>query len=103
MWIQVIESPLGDLTAYWSELGISRLTFGQQEEFDADVAAPGAESGPRALVSCLAEYFNGGELDFPRGAEPLLAHPRLRWRARGVDDAVDHTRLDQAYAYAAAR
>jgi methylated-DNA-[protein]-cysteine S-methyltransferase len=71
MWIQVIESPLGDLTAYWSELGISRLTFGRQEEFDAEVAGSGAESGPRALVSCLAEYFDGGELEFP------LAH--LDW------------------------
>ena len=66
MWIQVIESPLGDLTAYWSELGLSRLAFGQhaEEKSQASVVSIGATAGPRALASALAEYFDGGELEF---------------------------------------
>ena len=67
MWIHVIESPLGDLSAYWSELGISRLCFGRAVQGVAhiDSSAAGPAAGARALVSSLAEYFDGGELDFP--------------------------------------
>lgn len=74
MWIQIIESPLGDLVGTWSPLGLSRLTFaghatGLTTEGIAEVDASAA--GPRALTSALAEYFDGGELVFP------LAH--LDW------------------------
>ena len=74
MWIQAIESPLGDLTAYWSELGISRLMFGrpdegtESEEAALDDTAASVKfraSGPRALASSLAEYFGGGDLESP--------------------------------------
>lgn len=74
MWVQVIQSPLGVLRAYWSELGLSRIAFGPPDhpsEAESDVAldilaAPPANlrGGPRALASALAEYFHGGDLLF---------------------------------------
>ena len=67
MWIQVIGSPLGDLSAYWSEFGLSRLTFGRtvEESLQTTSDSSALPAGPRALASSLAEYFDGGELDFP--------------------------------------
>lgn len=74
MWVQVIQSPLGVLAAYWSELGLSRIAFGPPDhpapgDLDSAAAslAPLAEKtggGPRALAGAFDEYFEGGELVF---------------------------------------
>lgn len=67
MWVQSIESPLGILTAYWSELGLSRIAFGAVGDSAPAGLVPHPETlsgGPLALASALAEYFDGGELLF---------------------------------------
>lgn len=70
MRIQVIESPLGELTAIWTGLGLGKLNFGSLSTLDfadAEVLSRSSKSlaGPRALESALSEYFSGGELSFP--------------------------------------
>jgi methylated-DNA-[protein]-cysteine S-methyltransferase len=67
MWIQEMESPLGILTAYWSELGLSRIAFGPPDDGDhaGGASLPASfHSGSRALAGGLAEYFRGGDLVF---------------------------------------
>ena len=86
MWIHVIESPLGDLSAYWSELGISRLCFGRSVQAVAhiDSSAAGPAAGARALVSSLTEYFGGGELEFPLAHIDWTGTPDFHRRVLGL-------------------
>ena len=64
MFLQNIAWPQGELTAVWSQHGLCKLSFGT---LDLAGAQPSPYDLPatRALESALAEYFAGGELDFP--------------------------------------
>jgi methylated-DNA-[protein]-cysteine S-methyltransferase len=74
MLIQLIESPLGELTAYWSDLGLSRIAFGPPESFpsevDGEFYASGShsrqrETGQRTLARAVANFFGRREVVFP--------------------------------------
>jgi ectoine hydroxylase-related dioxygenase (phytanoyl-CoA dioxygenase family) len=52
-----------------------------------------------AMVHWAPWTSPGAAIDFPREAEPILAHPTLRWHARFVDHAVDHVADGQPHAY----
>lgn len=85
MRIQVIESPLGELTAIWSDLGLCKLTFGliasaEMPEGQPISQAAGIKAGPRALASAMAEYFSGGELSFPLAHCDWTATPEFHMR-----------------------
>lgn len=70
MFHQAIEWPQGELTAVWSKQGLCKLAFGRLPS-DGAQADPYDNMASRALATVMAEYFAGGELDFP------LAH--LDW------------------------
>ena len=70
MFLQTIQWPQGELTAVWSELGLCKLSFGN-ESIDGATLEPHDSAVTRSLAAAFAEYFAGGELDFP------LAH--LDW------------------------
>ncbi len=72
MFLQSIQWPQGELTAVWSPIGLCRLAFGNQPG-EATCESAYDKAATRALAAALAEYFDGGELDFP------LAH--LDWTA----------------------
>lgn len=63
---------------------------------------PNRSDRPRPLLAMIHEaawWSRGDSLDFPRAAQPGLAHPLLTWRARWVDEPVDHLRVDTGYKY----
>jgi methylated-DNA-[protein]-cysteine S-methyltransferase len=90
MWVQAIESPLGTLSAFWSELGLSRIAFGAPDQHDVTNSGAvatelaslpaGLRAGPRGLASALAEYFNGGELQFSLGHFDWTGTPEFHRR-----------------------
>lgn len=82
MWIQVMQSPLGELSAYWSSLGISRLLFGRSSDelHQAVGEKPASTFGAHALASAMHEYFQGGPLDFPLGYIDWTGTPEFHRR-----------------------
>lgn len=73
MFLQLIAWPQGELTATWSVHGLCKLSFGTICNADGTTpsTADGCSDRPydqaavRALAASMAEYFAGGELDFP--------------------------------------
>ncbi len=64
MYVQTIQWPQGLLTAVWSKQGLCKLTFGEMSG-ESTESRPYDQPATRALAAALAEYFDGGELDFP--------------------------------------
>ncbi len=64
MHLQIIDWPQGHLTATWSEHGLCKLNFGAQTSVEAKVT-PYDAVATRGLAAAVAEYFAGGQLDFP--------------------------------------
>jgi len=87
MLVQGIETPLGPLTALWSNLGLCRLQFGHAEAQLLDwaqaraVASAVRSAGPSVLQSAVNEYFAGGEFDFPWGQIDWTGIPEFHQRA----------------------
>ena len=77
-----VRTPLGNMTAVWSERGLARLSLGRAKDADAP-ACPRRGSRGGALLRELARYFKAGEWRFtiPLDLSAGTDFDRAVWRA----------------------
>ncbi len=80
-----VPTPLGNMTAAWSERGLAQLSFGEAKDADAPALPRGGSGGPRggAFLRELARYFKTGEWRFtiPLDLSAGTDFDRAIWRA----------------------